>query len=42
MRDSHGTGKAGVKPAPRHAELAVNLAGSLALYLLSTWDARST
>lgn len=41
LSDSHGTGKAGVKPAPRHAELAVNLAGSLALYLLSTWEARS-
>lgn len=42
LSDSHGTGKAGVKPAPRHAELAVNLAGSLALYLLSTWDAKSS
>jgi hypothetical protein len=40
LSDSHGTGKAGVKPAPRHAELAVNLAGSLALYLLSTWEAQ--
>lgn len=42
LSDSHGTGKAGVKPAPRHAELAVNLAGSLALYLLSTWETKST
>ncbi|MEB0093219.1 abortive infection family protein [Pseudomonas sp. CCI1.2] len=41
LSDSHGTGKAGVKPAPRHAELAVNLAGSLALYLLSTWEAKA-
>jgi hypothetical protein len=40
LSDSHGKGKAGVKPAPRHAELAVNLAGSLALYLLSTWEAK--
>lgn len=40
LSDSHGTGKTAVKPAPRHAELAVNLAGSLALYLLSTWEAK--
>ena len=42
LSDSHGTGKIAVKPAPRHAELAVNLAGSLALYLLSTWEAKSS
>lgn len=41
LSDSHGTGKSGVKPAPRHAELAVNLAGSLSLYLLGTWEAQS-
>jgi hypothetical protein len=40
LSDSHGTGKAGVKPAPRHAELAVNLAGATATYLLATWKAR--
>ena len=40
LSDSHGKGKAGVKPAPRHAELAVNLAGALAIYLLATWEAR--
>lgn len=40
LSDSHGRGKAGVKPAPRHAELAVNLAGALAVYLLATWEAR--
>ena len=40
LSDSHGKGKAGVKPAPRHAELAVNLAGALAVYLLATKDAR--
>ena len=27
LSDSHGKGKAGVKPAPRHAELAVNQIG---------------
>lgn len=41
LSDSHGHGKVGVKPAPRHAELAVNLAGALATYLLSTWEARN-
>lgn len=40
LSDSHGKGKIAVKPAPRHAELAVNLAGALAMYLLSTWEAR--
>lgn len=41
LSDSHGVGTAGVKPAPRHAELAVNLAGAMAMYLLATWDARN-
>ena len=41
LSDSHGTGKVGVKPAARHAELAVNLAGALAVYLLATWEAKS-
>lgn len=41
LSDSHGQGKVGVKPAPRHAELAVNLAGALANFLLATWEARS-
>jgi hypothetical protein len=40
LSDSHGKGKIGVKPAPRHAELAVNLAGALAVYLLATQKAR--
>ena len=40
LSDAHGKGKVGVKPAPRHAELAVNLSGSLASYLLATWEAR--
>jgi hypothetical protein len=40
LSDSHGRGKSGVRPAPRHAELAVNLAGALSMYLLATWDAR--
>lgn len=41
LSDSHGKNKTAVKPAPRHAELAVNLAGALATYLLATWDARA-
>lgn len=36
LGDAHGKGKGGVKPAPRHAELAVNLAGSIALFLVET------
>lgn len=40
LGDSHGKGRASVKPAARHAELAVNLAGALSVFLLSTWDAR--
>jgi hypothetical protein len=26
-----------VKPKPRHAELAVNLAGTMASFLVATW-----
>lgn len=36
--DAHGTGPAPIKPKPRHAELAVNLAGSMALFLISTYE----
>jgi hypothetical protein len=36
--DAHGQGKRPVKPAPRHAELAVNLAGSMATFLAQTWE----
>jgi hypothetical protein len=39
LSDAHGKGRTGVKPQPRHAELAVNLAGALSLYLLSTHQA---
>jgi len=41
LSDAHGKGKAGTKPKPRHAELAVNLAGSMATFLIATWEARS-
>ena len=39
--DAHGKGKRGVRPASRHAELAVNLAGTMATFLIATWDAAS-
>lgn len=35
--DAHGKGKAAVKPGPRHAQLAVNLAGAMATFLVETW-----
>jgi len=38
--DAHGQGKSPVRPAPRHAALAVNLAGSMAMFLVETWLAR--
>lgn len=36
--DAHGKGLINIRPKPRHAELAVNLAGSMALFLLSTYQ----
>lgn len=42
LSDAHGIGKRAVRPAPRHAELAVNLSGALALYLLATHDVASS
>ena len=38
LSDAHGKGKIGVNPKPRHAQLAVNLSGALAVYLLETWE----
>lgn len=40
LSDAHGKGKAAARPAPRHAELTVNLAGSLAAFLVATWEER--
>jgi hypothetical protein len=40
LSDAHGKGRVGSRPAPRHAELAVNLSGALAIYLLATWNAK--
>ena len=38
--DAHGQGKRPVKPLPRHAELAVNMAGSMASFLLTTFEGK--
>jgi hypothetical protein len=38
LSDSHGKGPKGAKPDTRHAELAVNLAGSMATFLIETWE----
>lgn len=40
VSDSHGPGRKSYKPAARHAALAVNLAGSMALFLIQTYEAR--
>lgn len=40
LGDAHGQGKRPVKPLPRHAELSVNMAGSMASFLLATFEAR--
>jgi hypothetical protein len=40
LGDAHGKGKLPVRPAPRHAELAVNLAGSMSVFLIRTWEAQ--
>lgn len=42
LGDAHGKGKLPVKPKARHAELAVNLAGSMALFLVSTHTEENT
>jgi len=40
LGDAHGKGRKPVRAAPRHAELAVNLAGSMAKFLIHTWEDR--
>jgi hypothetical protein len=40
LGDAHGGGPRRARPAARHAELAVNLAGSMATFLVATWEAR--
>ena len=38
--DAHGKGKHPVRASARHARLAVNAAGTLAVFLLETFEAR--
>ncbi|WP_299236655.1 abortive infection family protein [uncultured Halomonas sp.] len=38
--DAHGQGPRPVKPSPRHAEFAVNLAGTMAAFLIATLEVR--
>lgn len=40
ISDSHGQGRRPVRPKTRHAELAVNLAGTMAAFLVATWKDR--
>lgn len=40
LSDAHGQGGKPVRPAPRHADLAVNLAGAMAMFLVETWQFR--
>src|SRR5262245_20786149 len=42
LSDAHGQGKKLIRPAPRHAELAVNLAGAVATFLVATQQARES
>lgn len=39
--DAHGHGKKGVRPSARHAQLAVNLAGTMATFIVQTWNERN-
>lgn len=39
LGDAHGHGQQKIKPAPRHAELSVNLSGTMALFLIETYKA---
>jgi hypothetical protein len=38
--DAHGKGPRGYRPVARHAELAVGFAGSIASFLIMTWQQR--
>jgi hypothetical protein len=40
LGDAHSQGPKRARPQPRHAELAVNLAGAMATFLVATWQAR--
>jgi hypothetical protein len=40
LGDAHGKGKAHAEPMPYHAELAVNLTGAAATFLVQCWEAQ--
>jgi hypothetical protein len=40
LGDAHSQGPMRARPQSRHAELAVNLAGTMATFLIATWEAR--
>lgn len=42
LSDAHSAGPKRARPQPRHAELAVNLAGAMATFLVATWEARQS
>lgn len=41
LGDAHAQGAKRVKPSARHAELAVNLSGAMATFILATWEHRT-
>lgn len=40
--DAHGQGRNAVRPLPRHAELAVNLAGAMSAFMIATLEAKKS
>ncbi|HBC07201.1 MAG TPA: hypothetical protein DC046_06400 [Rhodospirillaceae bacterium] len=40
LGDAHGVGRSPARPKSRHAHLAVNLSGAMAVYLVETWADR--
>ena len=42
LSDAHSPGPKRARPLARHAELAVNLSGAMATFLVATWEARKT
>lgn len=39
--DAHGQGKKPIRPSSRHAQLAVNLSGAMATFIVETWLSRA-
>lgn len=42
LSDAHSAGPKRARPQARHAELAVNLAGAMATFLVATWETRKS